>query len=134
MIFVTILIKIKIMLENINWSYHYYLSNNIWVYGNIILIIPFIIACINRFLNPQLNKHLWTDHLARLFLFLTCVYYVYDVPIKFTIDGGDTICQKAFFIHHVASLFVIPPLFLNDYIPWFANPIGFLHGFCIFFP
>lgn len=50
------------------------------------------------------------------------------------IDGGDTICQKSFFIHHIASLFVISPLFLNEYIPWWANPIGFLHGFCIWFP
>jgi hypothetical protein len=25
-------------------------------------------------------------------------------------------------------------LVLNNYIPWWANPIGFLHGFLIFFP
>jgi len=50
------------------------------------------------------------------------------------VDGGELICQKGFFIHHVSSLFVIPPLIFNDYIPWWANPIGFLHGFLIFFP
>lgn len=122
------------IIQNIDWSYHYYLSNNIWVYGNTVLILPFIIACINRYRNVDINKYLWTDHLARIFLFLTCVYYIYDMPVKYILDGGDSICQKSFFIHHVASLFIIPPLFLNSYIPWFASPIGFLHGFCIFFP
>ena len=121
-------------IEKIDWQHHYYLSNNIWVYGNTVLILPFIIACVNRYINSDINKHLWTDHLSRIFLVLTCAYYVYDVPVKYMMDGGDTICQKAFFIHHVASMFIIPPLFMNDYIPWFANPIGFLHGFCIFFP
>ena len=120
--------------EKIDWTYHYYMSNNIWVYGNIVLILPFIVACVNRYRNPQLHKKLWTDHLARFFLVLTVLYYIYDMPIKYMVDGGQTICQKSFFVHHVASLFIIPPLFLNEYIPWFANPIGFLHGFCVFYP
>ena len=49
------------MLDRIDWVYHYYMSNNIWVYGNIVLILPFVIACVNRFLNPDINKKLWTD-------------------------------------------------------------------------
>jgi hypothetical protein len=80
------------MLESIDWSYHYYLSNNIWYYGNILFIPPFIIACVNRYLHPQINKHLWTDHLARFFLFLSWSYYWYDIPIKYVVDGGDNIC------------------------------------------
>ena len=119
---------------NIDWMGHYYLSNKIWVYGNIVLILPFIIAFFARLLNPDINKKLWTDHLSRVFLFLTWVYYIYDLPIKWTIDGGDGICLKSFYIHHLSSLFIIPPLFLNEYIPWWVNPIGFLHGFCIYYP
>jgi hypothetical protein len=118
----------------IDWGFHYYLSNNIWVYGNLVLIAPFVIACLNRLRRPDINTPLWTDHLSRVFLVFTCLYYVYDIPVKYFVDGGDTICQKGFFIHHVASLFIIPPLILNSYIPWWANPIGFLHGFCLAFP
>lgn len=120
--------------EAIDWSWHYYNSNNIWVYGNLVLILPFVIACVARYMNTDINKPLWTDHLSRVFLVFTWLFYIYDIPIKYVIDGGDTICQKSFFIHHIASLFIIPPLFLNSYIPWWANPIGFLHGFCIWFP
>jgi len=119
---------------SIDWQYHYYLSNRIWVYGNVVLILPFIISCICRFRNPDINKKLWTDHLSRLFLFLTWLYYIYDIPVKYLVDGGATVCQKGFFIHHVSSLFIMPPLILNHYIPWWANPIGFLHGFCIYYP
>ncbi len=119
--------------ESIDWTYHYYLSNNIWVYGNIVLIAPFVISCVVRFFNTDIKKKLWTDHLSRVMMILTCAFYMYDMPIKYVMDGANTICQKGFFIHHIASLFIIPPLFLNEYIPWWANPIGFLHGFCIWF-
>jgi hypothetical protein len=112
----------------------YYLLNNIWVYGNLVMIPPFVIACIMRFKNPDINKKLWTDHLSRIFLILTVVFYVFDIVVKYYVDGGSTICQKAFFIHHVASLALLPPLFMNEYIPWWVNPVGFLHGICIFFP
>ena len=122
------------MFENVDWMYHYYMSNNLWVYGNVVLIAPFIIACVFRFFNTDIKKKLWTDELARIFLILTCAYYIYDTPVKYFVDGGDTICLKAFYIHHISSLFIIPPIIFNSYIPWFANPIGFLHGFCIFFP
>lgn len=118
----------------VDWQFHYYLSNNIWVYGNLVLILPFVIACVNRLRHPDIKVKLWTDDLARVFLIFTCLYYVYDMPVKYFVDGGDTICQKGFFIHHVASLFIIPPIILNSYIPWWANPIGFLHGFCLAFP
>jgi hypothetical protein len=118
----------------VDLQWHYYLSNKIWVYGNAVLILPFIIACICRFRNPDINKRLWTDHLARVFLVFTWLYYLYDIPVKYFVDGGDTLCQKGFFVHHISSLFIMPPLFLNSYIPWWANPIGFLHGFCIYYP
>lgn len=91
-------------------------------------------ACINRFLHQDIKVQLWTDHLTRLCLVFTCLFYLYEMPIKYVSDGGDMICQKAFFIHHVSSLFVITPLIVNRYIPWWVNPIGFLHGFLIFFP
>lgn len=117
-----------------DFMFHYYLSNNIWVYGNLILIVPFLISCVNRLRNPDINKYLWTDNLARFFLVFTCLYYIYDVPVKYLVDGGNTICQKGFFIHHISSLFIIPPIILNSYIPWWANPVGFLHGFCLLFP
>jgi hypothetical protein len=119
---------------SIDWHYQYYLSNRIWVYGNVVMILPFIFSCICRFRNPDLNKKLWTDHIARFFLLLTWFYYIYDIPIKYFVDGGHTICQKGFFIHHVASLFILPPIMFNNYIPWWANPIGFLHGLCIYYP
>lgn len=113
---------------------YYYLSNKVWVYGNIVLILPFIISCVFRFRQRELTKVLATDHLARVFLIFTWIYYMFDMVIKYKVDGGDSICQKSFFIHHVASLFIMPPLFLNRYIPWWACPIGFMHGFCIYFP
>lgn len=121
-------------LIDIDWQYHYFASNNIWVYGNIAMIIPFLVACINRMRNPDMKKYLWTDDVSRFMLILTCLYYIYDIPVKYVVDGGDTLCQKGFFVHHVASLFIITPIIINRYIPWWSNPIGFLHGFCIAFP
>jgi hypothetical protein len=94
----------------------------------------FFIAMVNRFRNPSVQKILWTDHLARISLVFTVVFYVADIYVKYLVDGGDTICQKSFFIHHTSSLFLIPPLFLNSYIPWWVNPVGFFHGICIFYP
>ena len=126
--------KIIKKMVQIDWNFHYYLSNNIWVYGNLVLIVPFLISCANRIRHPDINQKLWTDHLARVFLIFTVFYYLYDIPVKYIVDGGDTLCQKGFFVHHVASLFIIPPIILNNYIPWWANPIGFLHGFCLLFP
>jgi hypothetical protein len=121
-------------LVEIDWSWHYYNANNVWVSTNLVVIMPFVIACICRFRNIDVNKKLWTDHLSRVSLFLTCLFYLYDMPVKYVQDGADSICQKSFFIHHIASLFIIPPIILNEYVPWWANPIGFLHGFCIWFP
>ncbi len=113
---------------------YYYLTNKVWVYGNLVLILPFIISCVFRFKQPDINKKLWTDHFARFFLFFSWAFYIVDMLVKYPVDGGDSICQKSFFIHHVGSLFIMPPLFLNRYIPWWSCPIGFLHGFAIYFP
>lgn len=119
---------------DIDWMAHYYFLNNFWVNFNVAAIIPFIIACINRYRNPSINTYLFTDHISRFCLALSCVYYVYETVVKYIVDGGDTICQKAVFIHHIASLFIIIPLVINRYIPWWANPVAFLHGFLIYFP
>lgn len=112
----------------------YFILNNIWYYGNLAMMPLFMISMINRFRNPEMSKNLWTDHLARVCLAFTTVFYVFDIYVKYHIDGGDTICQKSFLVHHISSLFLIPPLYLNRYIPWFVNPVGFFHGIAIFYP
>ncbi len=113
---------------------HYYLANNFWINFNLFAILPFIIACINRYRNPDINTYLFTDHLSRWGMAITCLFYIYDSVVKYMVDGGQTICQKALLIHHISSEFIITPLFINSYIPWWANPIGFLHGFLVYFP
>lgn len=99
-----------------------------------IAIVPFLVAWIWRFLHPQLDKILWTDHIPRFFLTFTCFFYAYDSVNKYILDGGDTICQKGLFLHHISSLLVIVPIVLNRYIPWWANPVAFMHGFCVLYP
>ena len=112
----------------------YFILNNIWYYGNLAMMPLFFIAMANRFRHPSITKALWTDHLTRACLAFTVIFYVFDIYVKFHIDGGDTICQKSFLVHHTSSLFLLPPLFLNSYIPWFVGPVGFFHGIAIFFP
>lgn len=98
-------------------------------------MIPcFLFPCIVRFFNQDLHKQLWTDHIARFFLFVSWVFYIYDMAVKYPVDGAETICERSFFVHHGASLFIMPPLFMNKYIPWWVCPIGFMHGFTINFP
>lgn len=29
---------------------------------------------------------------------------------------------------------MIIPFIINKYVPWWTNPIGFMHGFLVFFP
>lgn len=112
----------------------YYFANRLWIDINAIMIIPFLISCIVRFFNQDINKQLWTDHFARFFLSVSCVFYVFDIYIKYQVDGSDSICEKAFYIHHISSLIILPPLILHRYISWWTCPIGFMHGFCILFP
>lgn len=112
----------------------YYLSNKFWIAFNVFLIVPFIFSCLMRFFNPDVNKPLWTDHIARFLLTVSWVFYIFDMAAKYPIDGAHTICEKAFFIHHGSSLLILPPLILNKYIPWWVSPIGFMHGFCIYYP
>lgn len=59
---------------------------------NILMIPPFLISCIVRFFNQDINKYLWTDHLARIFLFVSWVFYIYDMTVKYPVDGAETIC------------------------------------------
>ena len=113
---------------------NYYFINKIWINANVYAIIPFLISCIVRFFNQDINKNLWTDHFARIGLIFSWAFYIIDMYFKYPIDGSDSICEKAFYIHHIGSLLIFPPLFLNRHISWWICPIGFLHGFCIKFP
>ena len=113
---------------------NYYFSNWFWITFNKILIVPFLISCANRFFNQDVKKDLWTDYIARIFLFISWTFYFFDIYIKYPIDGSDSICEKAFFAHHISSLIILPPLFLNKHIAWWICPIGFMHGFCLAFP
>ena len=56
------------------------------------MIPAFLIPCAVRFLNQDIHKNLWTDHIARFFLFASWVFYVYDIVVKYSVDGGETIC------------------------------------------
>ena len=115
----------------------YYPLNNIWVYGNIIMIVPFLISTVSRLFNKgghDLKLHLWTDHICRVMLVFTEIFYVFDIIVKYRVDGIDQFCEKTFFVHHVGTLFLLPPLFINRYIPWWVPPVGFMHGFLLAFP
>ena len=116
------------------WMDHYYFANSIWIDLNLLCILPFVGSCINRFRQPSIKIPLWTDHITRFFLSIQAIFYVYDTIVKYAVDGGDTICQKSLFIHHVASQFVILPVIFNSYVPWWINPVGFLHGLLVYFP
>jgi hypothetical protein len=93
----------------------------------------FYTPAIKRFKNQSLDTHLWTDHLCRFGLAFTLVVYTADCIVKYIVDGDQSIPQKALFIHHIASFFIIMPIITNKYIPWWVNPIGFLHGIIVFF-
>ncbi len=112
----------------------YFLINKFWINYNCFLIIPSGIACINRYLHPQIDKPLLTDYITRFLLIVACLFYLCDSVVKYVIDGGETICQKAIFIHHLTSEIMIIPFIINKYVPWWTNPIGFMHGFLVFFP
>ena len=114
----------------------YYLLNNFWVYSNIWMILPFLISGLNRFLHRgrNLHHHLWTDYITRILMFVTWVFYLVDTWVKYHADGIGTLCLKAFFIHHISSIFILPPLFINKYVPWWVSPIGWMHGFLLFLP
>lgn len=71
---------------------YYFFSNRFWIIANTIMIPPFLVSCINRFFNQDINKKLWTDHLARFFLFISWIFYFFDIAVKYPIDGADTIC------------------------------------------
>lgn len=55
------------------WSFF---LNRIWYYVNVALILPVMLACLNRFLHPQMEVKLWTDHLARAFLIFGAIFYI----------------------------------------------------------
>ncbi len=111
----------------------YYFLNIFWIWFNLLVIIPFFISFIYRYRNQKVSQYLWTDHLSRISLFLTLVYYFFDSIVKAFVDGTQTICQKALLIHHIASFFIISPLIYNSYIPWEVDAVGFIHGYIVFF-
>ena len=87
----------------IDWMDFYFFINKFWINYNCFLIIPSGISCINRYLNPQMDKPLLTDYITRLLLIVASIFYLCDSVVKYVIDGGETICQKAIFIHHLTS-------------------------------
>ncbi len=91
----------------------YYAINIFWVWFNLVVILPFFLAFICRLRNKSMNTKLWTDHLSRLGLTLTLIFYAIDAAIKAYVDGTESICQKAMIIHHVASFFIMGPLIIN---------------------
>lgn len=111
----------------------YYSINFFWIWFNLFVILPFLIAFIFRLRNPSMKKKLWTDHLSRLSLTITLIFYAIDTTVKTYVDGTDSICEKAVIIHHLASFFIMGPLIINEYIPWWVNPVGFIHGYIVFF-
>ena len=56
------------------------------------------------------------------------------MPLKYLVDGADSLCEKGFFIHHIGSSILVLPFVINNYQGWWLNPVGFMHGFCIAFP
>lgn len=111
----------------------YYSINFFWIWFNLFVILPFFIAFVFRLKNPSTHQKLWTDHLARASLTATLIFYAIDTSVKAYVDGSDSICEKAVIIHHVASFFIIGPLIMNECIPWWVNPVGFIHGYIVFF-
>lgn len=111
----------------------YFAINHFWIWFNLFAVVPFVVAFIFRLRNQSMDKNLSTDHLARFGLIITLVFYLVDSLVKGYVDGTESICQKAMLIHHVASFFIIIPLVINSYIPWWVNPIGFIHGWIVFF-
>lgn len=116
------------------FMYYYYLVNQFWINFNVFAIAPFLFVCWMRWRSPQLDKKLWSDHIARVLLVITELFYLVDMTVKYKIDGAETICEKGVFIHHLGSVLIIPPMIINNYIPWWVNPIAFMHGFSIYFP
>ena len=91
----------------------YYSINLFWIWFNLFVIVPFFIAFIYRLKNRSVEKKLWTDHLSRISLTATLIFYAFDTMVKAYVDGTDSICEKAVTIHHVASFFIIGPIIMN---------------------
>jgi hypothetical protein len=65
----------------------YYFLNSFWVWFNLIVMVPFFIALVNRVNNSSIRKLLWTDILSRFSLFLTIIFYLFDTIVKSYVDG-----------------------------------------------
>ncbi len=65
----------------------YYSINLFWIWFNLIVIVPFVIAFVARLRNSSFRTKLWTDHLSRLGLTLTLVFYAVDTAVKSYVDG-----------------------------------------------
>lgn len=66
----------------------YYFLNVLWVTTNKMMILPFVTACVVRFFNIDIKKKLWTDHLSRICLAYTVLFYCFDIYVKYVVDGA----------------------------------------------
>jgi hypothetical protein len=66
----------------------YYAINFFWVWFNLFVIMPFFTAFIFRLRNNSSRNKLWTDHLSRLGLILTLLFYAIDMSVKVYVDGS----------------------------------------------
>ena len=70
----------------------YYFINWLWPFTNKIMIFPFILANVVRYFNIDINKKLWTDHLSRICLAYTVLFYFVDIYVKYIVDGAENLC------------------------------------------
>lgn len=71
---------------------YYYFSNKFWLMANVAMIPCFLFSCVMRFYDQDLHKRLWSDHIARFFLFVSWVFYIFDMAVKYPVDGSETVC------------------------------------------
>ena len=70
----------------------YYGINLFWIWFNLLVIVPFFIAFVQRLRNRSMKVTLWTDHLSRIGLTITLAFYAIDTAVKSYVDGTDSVC------------------------------------------
>jgi hypothetical protein len=66
--------------------------NYLWIYGNIAMTFPFLASGIWRFLHRKSCEPLWTDHVVRVLLIFSWLFYVLDILVKTSTLGADGVC------------------------------------------
>lgn len=77
------------------------------------------------------------DLLFKVYLTAGAFYYSFDSLVKFHYFGAKVItekCSRAFFFHHVATLFSFQSQWMLDYYPWFIALPGAYHNALVAFP